>query len=473
MPRDGGTPERVSGRTTLLTEIAWSDQDHLVIADQHGLARIPLGGGAAEPLTTVDTAAGDLYHGYPAAIPGGGILFVIGPKDWGDLTAYRIAILDPATRRPAVLMPGVRARYVPGHLLVVRADGTLVSVPFDLAHRRLTGSPVPVATGVTLSFGGASSLAVAPTGQVVYGTGSTGAPVRDFVRVRRDGKATPTGAGWSGEFYAVAVSPDGRRVAAGTVTNTTEEIQVRDLGSGALSRFSVPGTQARNPVFSADGAWVYFTAISGAEKSVYQKAPGSAAAPRLLFHTGNAIPGDLAPSADGHTLFYQQYTTDASDIFARDLDHPAAPGRPVVATPAEELGPAPSPDGRWLAYVSEESGSPEVYVVPLDTARSDRWQISAAGGRLPRWSSDGRELFYLGSDSLMAVAVPAGPQFVAGPRHGLFPTKPFAVTDPVGYAVLPRGDGFLMQADHPGVRPGRRFVLIERWDAGLAGGGRP
>ena len=470
VPREGGAPERVSGRTTLLTGIAWSDQDHLVIADQHGLARIPLGGGAAEPLTTVDTAAGDLYHGDAAAIPGGAILFAIAPKDLGDLTAYRIAILDTATRRTAVLMPGVRARYVPGHLLVVRADGTLLAVPFDPAHRRLTGSPVPVATGVTLSFGGAASLAVAPAGQVVYGTGSTGAPVRDFVRVRRDGKAAPADAGWSGEFYAVAISPDGRRVAAGAMTTTTEEIQVRDLASGALSRFSVPGTQNRNPVFSSDGAWVYFTAISGAEQSVYQKAPGSAAAPRLLFHTANAVPGDLALSADGHTLFYQQWTTAASDILARDLDHPAAPGRPIVATPAREEAPSPSPDGRWLAFQSDESGSPEVYVVPLDSARSDRWQISTAGGRLPRWSSDGRELFYLGSDSMMTVAVPAGPQFVAGSRHGLFSTKPFAVTDPAGYAVLPRNEGFLMQAEHPGVRPGRRFVLIERWDSGLAGG---
>jgi serine/threonine protein kinase len=468
VPRDGGSAEKVTGTTALGTTIAWDGEDHVIIADQSGLVRVALGGaGTSEPLTRVDTAAGELYHAYPAVLPGGAIAFVIAPRTLSDPTTYRVAIFDRASRRITRLMPGVHVDWLPGHLLVVRADGTLLAVPFDPSHARVIGSATEIATGVAVQRFGDVALAVSQSGRVVYATGSSGEPVGEWVRVGRDGRAVPMAPGWSGMFLAGAASPDGRRVAAWAITSTTEEIQLRDLASGALRRFGVQGAQARYPIFSPDGASLYFTALSSTEKSVYRKSLGTAGAPELVFRpAGDAVPGDLSLSPDGRTLYYTQYTNDQADIYARDLAHPAVPSRPVVATPTSEGWAAPSPDGRWLAYQSKESGSVEVYVMPVDTTRTDRWQVSAGGGRQPQWSSDGRELFFVSRDSLIAVSVSPGPDFVSGSRRALFSTKGFELPGiyETAFSVLPRGAGFLMERPQADVQSKRHLVLIERWD---------
>jgi dipeptidyl aminopeptidase/acylaminoacyl peptidase len=166
-----------------------------------------------------------------------------------------------------------------------------------------------------------------------------------------------------------------------------------------------------------------------------------------------------APSPDGRTLYYETGIGGRSDIYAHSLDQPGSSDRAVLATPAREKSPRPSPDGRWLAYVSDESGTGEVYVRSTDASRSERWQVSAGGGRVPRWARNGRELFFFTRDSLMVAEVSAGAQFGVGTRRALFSIARFNGDT---YDVLPGDADFLMlQAESGAARKVRSSSSID------------
>ncbi|HEX5437205.1 MAG TPA: protein kinase [Gemmatimonadaceae bacterium] len=465
----GGPVTTVTDTLPTFSLIGWSDNGHLFVSSRSGLMRVPLHGGPWEQVTTYDTPAGEVFHTGASALPGGeAILFVVVPRNYGDNAGFRIAVSDPATGRHRALLPGFWARYVdPGYLLVVRPDSALVAVPFDAERRRLTGAPVPLAAGVTVDEDAFPRIAVARTGQLVYATGGTGSARLSFARVRRDGGvSTPLDSTWAGYVQGVAASPDGTRTAA-AVELGTWDIQVRDLRTGATSRIAIPAEVTSVPAFSADGRTIFFAANNAEVGDIYQAAVGSASPPRRLVRDTVLNVNSPAPSPDGRTLYYVRFRGGRSDIYAHALDKPASADRAVIATAARESSPSPSPDGRWLAYVSDESGRREVYIKSTNPLRSERWQVSTDGGTEPRWSKDGRELFYVGRDSLMTADVTSGDELAVRSRHALFSLARFN-TRGRGYDVLP--DGFLMlERRDTGPAP-LRLVFIDRWQALLGAG---
>jgi tRNA A-37 threonylcarbamoyl transferase component Bud32 len=461
VPAGGGQATLVADSVLLSDQPAWLDDDHLVFANMRGLERVDVRGGGREPVTHLDSAAGDGLHLRPSVLPGGaGIVFAIQPANDFSPAASRIAVTKPGGGH-SILMPGIAACYAhPGHLLVVRADGVVVAVPFDISARRVTGPARTVVSGLTVAAFSARRLAVSPSGRMAFLMGNP-VTLSDIVRVLRNGQATPVDTGWAESFVSVAASPDGHRVAAGLITLTTEEIQVRDLATGGFTRIALPGSQLRGPSFSRDGRTIIFTELATTRLLIRRVTPGSSAPPEQLLKLTDPPLGP-ALSPDGRTLYYGTFRGSAEDIFALSLDTPGSRPRPLLATAARERYPVPSPDGRWLAYFSDESGRSELFVRSADVTRTERWQVSRSGVARaipPRWSRDGRELFYFSRDSLIAARVAPGDAFGIVNQVTLFSTAPYT-----GFDVLP-GGGFLMIRPRS-LGPGaQQLMLLEHWNA--------
>jgi eukaryotic-like serine/threonine-protein kinase len=266
-----------------------------------------------------------------------------------------------------------------------------------------------------------------------------------------------------GGLRFIAVSPDGRRVAAGIRTGSSEEIRVRDLVTGGFARVDIPGLQLRGPSFSPDGRTILFSGLSPTRLAIYRVQPGSAAPPEAVL-TLRDPPTSATLSPNGRTLYYGTFRGSAGDLFAYALDRPGAQPVAITTTAARERAPVPSPDGRWLAYLSEDAGRGELFVRSANLERTDRWQVSRTGvpmlGPRPRWSRDGRELFYISRDSLVAARIAPGDAFTIAQQRTLFPTVAYT-----GFDVLP-GGGFLMIRKRPLDPSAQQLMLLEHWNAG-------
>jgi serine/threonine-protein kinase len=465
---NGGPVTTVTDTLKTFAPIQWDGDDDILLPAGGGIMRIPVRGGAWERVTTVDPANAEVFHTGPVSLPGGrAILFIVVPRNYSDNALFRVAVSDRATGRHKTIMPGYAAHYVePGYLLVVPPDSSLIAVPFDAARGQATGTPVVLSRSVTILSNGQPQVAVAPTGQLVYATGVPEEARVNLARVRRDGTATLLDSAWTGDVDGIAVSRTGTHVAA-ALDLGSRDILVRDLRSGALTRVTTPGLVTHDPAFAPDGRTVYFTTSSPAASTLHAAVLGGTAAARVILRDTLRLFAEPALAPDGRTLYYAYGRGGQWDIRAHVLDGNADRDRVLVATPARELSPTPSPDGRWLAYSSDDEGRREVYVRSTDAARAERWPVSVGGGSMPRWSRDGRELFYFGRDSLMAAQVASGGDFGIGTRRALFSLAPFS-TETGAYDVLPGDEGFLMLRKREEGAAGRQLVFLDHWQALVA-----
>ncbi|HET6579691.1 MAG TPA: protein kinase [Gemmatimonadales bacterium] len=431
------------------------------------LSRVPAAGGPPAVVLRDSTLAG-LGLGNPAALPDGrGVLFTVCTSGCVTMSVH---VLDLRTGAQRVLLSdAVSASYLPtGHLLYFRRDGSALAAPFDLEHLRTAGPAVAVLDGVMIGTGSAF-LAWSPAGTLVYLQGSAAGAELEPVRVGRDGAAAVIDTAWRGGFNSFAVSPDGRRLAVGVgLTSGTLGIWIKQLDRGPFSRLTFGG-QDRRPAWSPDGRDVAFIRDSLNGSSVYARLADGSAPERPLARLDRQVQ-EVSWSPDGRWLLLR---TDnggpgAGDIVGVRTTGDSAPV-PLVSTPFTELHPAASPDGHWLAYTSIESGTNEVYVRPFPSTTGGRWQVSNGGGSEPRWSPDGRELFYLdGSFRLVAAELRTSPTFEVSELRPLFDAARFTIDIyHTSYDVLPGGRGFLFlrprQADRAAAGP--LLVQAENWFA--------
>lgn len=467
----GGSPTIVSDSLGTSSLIEWADNDHLLATSRRGLVRLSVTGSEIEHLTTIDTAAREVFHTGPSPLPGGkSILFVVIPRNYGDNSRFAIAVTDPGTgaAHHRILTPGFWARYVePGYLLVVRPDSSLVAMPFDASSRRITGNPVVLATRITVESSAFPQIAVSMSGQLVYATGRANNQRYSLARVSRDGSSVLLDSSWVKGVNSVAVSPDGSRVAL-VVDLGTWDVQVHDVRSGAATTISTPGAVTDNAVFTPDGRSVIFAANNAQAGVLYRASVSNPNESRAALARDSALALEgPAPSPDGRTVYYTRHRGGISDIMALALDQPGSTDRPVVAGSAREGVPSVSPNGKWLAYESDESGHYEVYVRSTDSARADRWQVSYGGGARARWSRDGHELFYIGRDSLMSAGVASDTDFMVKSRHALFSMSRFGGD----YDLFPNGQ-FLMLARRQPTDTRVKVVFVEDWRDLLRGAAR-
>jgi serine/threonine-protein kinase len=442
---------------------AWLDDGTLIYVDAAatGLRRVSADGGPGAPALR-DTVPAGTVLGAPVALPGAcGVLFQACAS---GCAAMSVHVLDLATGRSKPLLHDVAQAWpLPdGRLLYVRGDGVAMAAPFDLDRLEITGEATPVLAGVHVGRGFAS-LAVSAGGTLVYVRERAG-PETMLVRVGRGGSTAPLDTAFHGQFGALALSPDGRRVAVG-LTAPAANIWLKELERGPLTRLTF-GNRDRRPAWSPDGRLVAFIRDSGATSAVYARPADGGGPERLLARIDRMVQG-FTWSPDGRWLILRtnNYESGAGDLVGVRTDG-AAPPVPLAATGFTELHPAVSPDGRWLAYTSNESGSNEVYVQPFPDAGAARWQVSNGGGASPVWSPRGDELFYLDPDRrLVAAAVRAGRTFAVAGVRPLFDASGLALDAfHQNYAVAPDGRSFVfLQPERAGGAPAPEVVWVDRW----------
>jgi serine/threonine-protein kinase len=406
---------------------AWGPDGWIYFDSPAGISRIQADGGAPELLIPYDSVTREIGHAWPDALPNGKGLLYRSRRNL-DPTDFDIVAFDFATHERHVLTKGLLARYVaPGYLVFLRVDGAVLAAPFDQGHLKLTGPAVPLFEGVMTKPFGSADIAISPTGMLAYvpGLTSSGGGVMELVFVTRDGATSPLNPPVTFNPSAnrsLSLSPDGSRLALEIVGVASPDIWIKQLPSGPLSRLTFDARAAVRPRWTPDGRSVlYISAQDSGPPAVWKrKADGSAPAERV-WHVSKGI-AEASLSGDGQWLIYR-ITGDSSnrDIYAVRPGRDTAP-IPLLTGRFNEVGPALSPNGKWLAYASDESGRDEIFVRPFPNTAGGRWQISAQGGSAARWAHSGRELFYEspGGD-LMLVPVTPGPTFAPGEPRRLFP----------------------------------------------------
>jgi serine/threonine-protein kinase len=404
---------------------AWSEDGSIVfmhnpIAENSGgagqapggtLSRVAAAGGQSERLTTVDGT--EITHRWPQVLSGGtAVLFTASENTGGYEDAHIVVQEIPAGRRKTVVTGGYHARYVPsGHLLYMHA-GTLFAVPFDLKHLETTGPAVPAVEGVASNPGTAAAhFSVSNSGTLAYIPGEAPLNTAPIVWIDHTGKVEPLRKerdNWSNLQF----SPDGRRLAF-DVRGAQFRIWTYDIERETATQLTLDDAVNSNPVWSPDGRYIAFASrrIGSAVANLFiQRSDGSGDSQRLLDNqTNGQSPSSWHPSGK-FLAFNETRPGSAQDILMLPLEGGEVswkPGKPFpfVATPKNEFDAQFSPDGRWVAYISTESGFPDVYVRPFP-GPGGKWKISTEpGARFPVWSRTRRELLYrtAAGDRLMYV----------------------------------------------------------------------
>ena len=468
---NGGPPVTVTDSMVGLAGASWGS-DGFIYADGDGatgLVRVAAKAGAVPKwFTVLDTARKEADHQFPDVLPdGNGVLFSVRYRSG----KRALAVADVATGAHRVLLKdGCCARYVPGgHLAYVTSGGALVVVPFEVRGAKITGEPTMVTDGL-LTFSAAASvdLAISSAGTLAYAT--HGSLQAEPVWVTRDGTTRRVDDAFQGEFLSPTLSPDGTRLAMSVTSGTDADIWVKQLDTGPRVKVTFDGGIKRYPTWTPDGRSVTFASDASGSLDLWTKRADGSAPQFLQLHQSRNI-AESFWSPDGAWLIYRTATgtPGGGDILAIRPGKDTVPV-PLVATSFSELTPAISPDGRWLAYSSDETGVREVYVVPFLNSGTGKWAVSTHGGSEPLWSHHSGELFYRdGARNMVAVGVKTTPVFSLGRATTLFNASGFVeLAVHQQYAVAPDDRRFLM------LRPisasgSDKLIIVDNWFEELKG----
>jgi serine/threonine-protein kinase len=380
----------------------WSEDGTIVLSPNSGssvsLQRVSSAGGRPEPLTSL--AEGEASQRWPQVLPGGeAVLFTssASPVDFDDANVVVQPL--PSGARKVVHHGGYYARYVPsGHLVYVQ-NGTLFAAPFDLGRLEETGHPVPVLEGVTSNAtSGGAEFDVSMTGTLVYLPGQSADAV-PLQWMDGEGKTTPLQTR-PGAWYNPQFAPDGRRLAI-NIVDGQNDVWVYEWARDTLTRLTFDAADDRRPLWTPDGRRIVFASARADRATLnlyWRRADGTGDEQRLTESMNQQQPASWHPSGK-FLAFEQQGPQTNADLMILPMEGDDAsgwtPGKPTVFlnTPFTEHDPTFSPDGRWLAYSSNDTGRQEVYVRPFP-GPGGKWQISTEGGAGPTWSRTKQELFY-------------------------------------------------------------------------------
>jgi serine/threonine-protein kinase len=445
---------------------AWVDDSTIVFptATDSPLYRLPVTGGAPAPLTTLDAARNERTHRWPAPLPGGALFTcdTFESTEFYDDARIEAVSLD-GSRRTVVVERASFARYLPSGELIFARGGSLYAVRFDARTFRTQGEPVLVWQGVSTRVSSGAVQFAATPGILAYVAGGLSTESGSVAWFRRDGPAEPLDIPQANQVQQVRLSPDGGRLAIITSAAPTADLWNIDLARSMSNRLTFEGN-SWDPVFSPDGKSIAFASARGGFRyRPYLKAADGSGAERLLWESEEpAFPSSFSP--DGKWLALEvRGRSSASDIWLLALDG-SAPPRPFLATRGIEWQPAFSPDGRWLAYASNASGTNQVYVRPFP-GPGGLWQLSTGGGEGPRWSSDGRKLYFRFELDIYEIDVDTSHGFAAGqPRRILGGTVATTFNNSFDVAA----DGERVIALHtPPERERRQIAVLLDWPAQL------
>jgi len=480
VPLSGGTAVSLSNVPPIPAGASWGENGRIVLVRKTNgpLDVVPEAGGEVKKLTELDSSAGEHAHLFPQVLPGDrGVLFTLRKgRDYTDTAASSIAVLDPASGKRTVVLEGASfARYGAGRLVFVRGP-SVFSVPFDLARLSVTGPPVPVSENVVvqgdLGFG---HFDVSAGGTLVFLEGPPSAPVTTSVLLLdRTGNEKPLPVP-PGEYFVARFSPDGGRLALTHSEGLRVRIAIYDRARNILTTLTPEPGSCFVSIWSPDGRRLAFSRFVDKMPTLSVKnADGSGEVEPLTDATDDAQFAN-SWSPDGKTILYTvAYTADRGpkrQLLSTDL-WLVSPGdrrsaRPFFESPFRETGGAFSPDGRWVAYMSDESGVREIYVRPFPGPGA-AVKVSNGFAIEPLWSRDGRELTYRSgdkADKFMAVEIRTSPGLTISAPRLLFSSE-LAVGGREDmfreYDVSPSGQ-FVALRNARTEEPNRQLVLVTNW----------
>jgi eukaryotic-like serine/threonine-protein kinase len=465
----GGPPITICTVLGASRGASWGPDDSIVFATSDlstGLLRVPASGGEPEVLTTPDTSHGERDHYFPFVLPGSrGVLFTMTAAGG----SRQVAVLDFQTgQRKTLIRSGSEAQYVETGHLVYADGGALWAVRFDLASLSVRGDPAPILERVLTL--GAADFTISRGGTLVYVPVAAGTS-RSLVWVSRQGAEEPIAAPFRA-YVSARLSPDGTRAAVHIVGQPG--VWTWDFARGTLTPLRL-GRIGNFSIWTPDGRHIIFEMArdDAANVNLYRRAAdGTGTDEQLTTSARPQRPNTVSP--DGTRVVFEEQTPSAGYDFMLLYLQGTPRVEPLLQTPFDERNAAISPDGRWMAYESNESGQSQVYVRPFPTVADARYQISNGGGRTPAWAPDGRDLFFVNRTSIMAVAVQLTPTFSAGNPAKLFDASSILLDGRfVGtgtqrtYDVSPDGRRFLMIKENIGSDEGRAppssLVVVQNW----------
>ncbi|PYQ10648.1 MAG: hypothetical protein DMH00_10485 [Acidobacteria bacterium] len=452
----------------------WNQDGIILFSPNFGspLHQVSAGGGTSTPVTALDASQAETSHRWPSFLPDGRHFIYLVRSAQPDHRGIYVASLNSKDARRLVSVESSAAYAAPGYLLFVR-ERILMAQPFDATKFQISGDSFPVAEGVG-SFGESGPTGYAPfsaSGTGVLAHGSVAARMTQLVWFDRTGQ--PLGPiGPPGTYTEPALSPDGQRVALGRDDPKTgrSDLWVLDLSRGVLSRFTFHPSNDYWAVWSPDGSRIVWASDRAGHDDLYLKPSSGASQDELLLESDHVKwPDDW--SRDGRFIVYEESNPTNPktlvDLWVLPLSADRKPF-PFLRTEFNETHAQLSPDSRWMAYVSDESGRAEVYVQTFPRAGGKR-QVSTDGGDQPQWRRDGRELFYLAPEGkLMAAEVKGGPTFEAAVPVPLFGVRVPAVS--IGsfrnhFVVSPDGQRFLVNTIAEGASSSPITVVLN-WTVG-------
>jgi len=442
---------------------AWNSDGVIVFGMiEKGLHRVSAAGGEPTLVIPLDATANEVDHSFPRFLPDGQhILFWAW---YGDQASSQICVasLDGKSRK-SLFHNTANVDYVePGYILFAR-DSTLMAQHFDVQKLEFDGDPFPVMENVMFSGGqDYANFSVSQNGTFVFWKGSTVG--RQLGWFDRTGKQIALVAA-PAEYNDVVLSPDGKRAATQRLDGGNSDIWIVDLERSLPVRFTFGQGSDDNPSWSADGAYLYYTTSESGKTTVCRKTSGGAGGEARIVSDLAAVDDGINVSPDGRNLIFELVDPKtASDLWVLPL---GGDGKifPLLNSEFDEQLARFSPDGDWLAYVSTESGRPEVYVRNFP-ATGSQWQVSTDGGGQPHWRRDGKELYFITPDrKLMAVDIKLGTTFVMGTPQTLFQTQVSGFMAPNRYDTLD-GQRFLINSVAQDTSP-TPITVIVNWAATL------
>ena len=441
VPVTGGTPVTIAGVSGTVLGTAWTAENEIVfgLLDSAGLFRVTAEGGAPQRMTRADTAAGEAAHTLPHVASGAdAIVFTIWPRT-GGLTGSRVGLVSSEGGAVRTVSPGSTPHVAAGHLVTLRDGGVVVAQRFDPSSGDTTGATVRLADGIITRAGGLGEYAISATGTMVYRMGDLGSTVS---MVSGDGAETrvPLTLPQVSHLDNPRLSPDARRLLiAGFHDQESRHVgYIVDLDRGSALRLAFGGN-TEFLEWTPDGRSVIYRK---GDTLVTRRADRSGDESVLLPPGGRFLTGRI--TVGGGWLAFAAGAAGTGDLWALRLGGGDS-ARVYLATPFDEVSPALSPDGRWLAYATNETGRPEVYVSSFPEA-GPRTSVSIEGGTEPQWARDGRTLYYRaeGGD-LVAARIRSQPSgIVVESRRQLFRDAHERSIGATEYDVHPRAERFVM-----------------------------
>jgi serine/threonine protein kinase len=425
-----------------------------------GLFRVISSGGSPVEMTKPDPTRFESSHRWPVFLPDGKHFLYLAANFTGHLenNAIFLGSLDSQERRSLVSTSANAAYAEPGYLVYLR-DKTLVAQPFDARHYVLSGEPHTLSDEVLYLPGVDKAVFSVSSGEVLVTQTGKGTSISQLTWFDRSGKPTGT-VGMPGSHSNVRLSPDGRRVAADQ-TDPDErniDIWIHEPARGATTRLTFDPALDQTPVWSPDGKQILFASSRRVGFRLYLKNAD-----------GSGPEEEVADLGAGLQVHAWDWSRDGKNVLVRKgnelwyLSWPQRVAMPLFQAKWTVRNAQFSPDGRWMAYASNETGSMEIYVSPFPSVNG-KWQVSSAGGQEPRWRQDGKELFYLSAEGkMMAAAVTAGTSFEAGSPVALFqthPRQPVSASDVFSYDVSGDGQRFLILSKVDEANPAPLSVLL-------------